>query len=383
MKELTGITWNHTRGYLPMVATAQRFSERYPDIVINWQKRSLQAFADAPLVELASRFDLLVIDHPSIGEAAHLDLLLRLDEHLPPGFLADQAQNSVGQSNISYAVHGHHYALAIDAAAPISGYRADLLTLAGAEPPRTWSELLALAHRGLVTVPAIPIDSLMNLFMLADALGDEPFAVPGIIFKPETSKEALQMLRELVNLCPPGSFERNPISTWQFLADSTRVAYCPFAYGYSNYSRHGYAANLITVGGLVSLTPSGIPLRSTLGGAGLAISKHCAYPESALSYAQFVASPECQSTLYANAGGQPGHRAAWQDAALNAATNNFFANTLRTLDSAWLRPRFPGYVGFQHLASSIVHHYLCHGGPESTVHAKLDQALQSSQRANL
>jgi len=383
MKELTGITWNHTRGYLPMVATAQRFSERHPEIVINWQKRSLQAFADAPLVELASRFDLLVIDHPSIGEAARHDLLLKLDQHLEPKFLADQAKNSVGQSHISYAVDGHHYALAIDAAAPISGYRADLLTRAGAEPPQTWSELLALAHRGLVTVPAIPIDSLMNLFMLVDALGDEPFTVPGFMFKPETGKEALQMLRELVNLCEPGSFARNPICTWQFLADSSRVAYCPFAYGYSNYSRHGYAANLLTVGGLISLSPSGTPLRSTLGGAGLAISKQCACPESALSYAQFVASPECQSTLYANSGGQPGHRVAWQDVALNVATNNFFANTLRTLDSAWLRPRFPGYIDFQNVASSIVHHYLCHGGPESTVLAKLNQSLQSAQRANL
>jgi multiple sugar transport system substrate-binding protein len=310
-------------------------------------------------------------------------LLLRLDEHLPPEFLAEQAKNSVGRSHISYAIDGHHYALAIDAAAPISGYRADLLSRADAEPPRTWSELLALAHRGLVTVPAIPIDSLMNLFMLADGLGDEPFTVPGIVFKPETGKEALQMLRELVNLSAPGSLERNPIGTWQFLADSTRAAYCPFAYGYSNYSRHGYAANLITVGGLISLTPSDTPLRSTLGGAGLAISKQCQYRECALSYAQFVASPECQSTLYANCGGQPGHRVAWQDAALNVATNNFFTNTLRTLDNAWLRPRFPGYIGFQNLASSIVHHYLCHGGPESTVLAKLDQSLQSAQRANL
>ena len=67
MVELIGITWNHTRGYLPMVATAQRFSELRPHVSIAWHKRSLQAFADAPLVDLAARFDLMVIDHPSIG----------------------------------------------------------------------------------------------------------------------------------------------------------------------------------------------------------------------------------------------------------------------------------------------------------------------------
>jgi len=46
MTELRGITWDHTRGFLPMVATAQRFSELHPDVRITWEKRSLQHFAD-------------------------------------------------------------------------------------------------------------------------------------------------------------------------------------------------------------------------------------------------------------------------------------------------------------------------------------------------
>lgn len=382
MIELTGITWNHTRGYLPMVATAQRFSELHPEINITWHKRSLQAFADAPLADLAARFDLMVIDHPSIGEAAHLELLLPLDQHLPAAFLEDQRQNSVGRSHASYNIGGHQYALAIDAATPISGYRPDLLARAGAEIPRTWSELLALAHRGLVTVPAIPIDSLMNLFMFANALGDEPFRNADEVVGETAGKQALQMLRELVNLSAKGSLERNPIRTWQLLADSDKVAYCPFAYGYSNYSRAGYAANLITTGGLISLTPNGPALRSTLGGAGLAISRTSKYVEQALAYAQFTADRECQSTLYTHAGGQPGHRAAWQSPALNAATNNFFANTLQTLDDAWVRPRFPGFIAFQEAASNLVHHYLVRGGAEAVVLEKMNQALAAAKKAH-
>jgi multiple sugar transport system substrate-binding protein len=375
MIELTGITWNHTRGYVPLVATAQRFSELNPDIFIHWQKRSLQSFADAPLADLAARFDLLVIDHPSIGEAAHLNLLLPLDRHLPAEFLGDQAHNSVGQSHASYNIEGHQYALAIDAATPIAGYRADLLARASAEPPRTWSELLALAHRGLVTVPAIPIDSLMNFFMLANALGDEPFSKPREVIGEAAGREALQMLREIIQLSARGSIERNPIATWQLLADSDKVAYCPFAYGYSNYSRPGYAANIITTGNLIGLDPKSPPLRSTLGGAGLAISRTCKHPEAALAYTQFTASPVIQSNLYTNAGGQPGHRAAWKNPALNAATNNFFSNTLQTLDQAWVRPRFPGFIAFQEAASNLVHHYLVHGGRESEVLEDLNRAL--------
>ena len=373
MVELTGITWNHTRGYLPMVATAQRFSEIHSDVSIVWQKRSLQQFADAPLVDLASRFDLLVIDHPSIGEAVHQNLLLPLDEHLTADYLADQAANSVGQSHASYAYGGHQYALSIDAATPVSGYRPDLLKRAGFGPPATWAELLALARRGLVTIPAIPIDSLMNVFMLANALGAETFNQPGQVIPQVEGAQALSLLREFVQLSAPGCLDRNPIRTWQLLADSDTVAYCPFAYGYSNYSRAGYAANIIRAGGLVTF--NGKFLRSTLGGAGLAISRFCKCPEQALAYAEFTASPLIQKTLYAQSGGQPGHRSAWLDPAVNAANANFFANTLSTLDSAWVRPRFAGFIAFQETASNLVHNYLVRGGSESVVIGKMNDAF--------
>jgi multiple sugar transport system substrate-binding protein len=380
MIELSGITWNHTRGYLPMVATAQRFSELHPDISITWQKRSLQQFADAPLSDLAARFDLMVIDHPSIGEAAWQNLLLPLDQYLSATFLADQAANSVGQSYFSYHSDGHQYALPIDAATPVSGYRPDLLQRANAQPPATCDELVELARRGLVTVPAIPIDSLMNLFMLANALDAEPFTQPEKVITEAAGTRALQLLRELVMLSAPGSLDRNPIRTWQLLADSTTVAYCPFAYGYSNYSRPGYAANILHAGGLVSF--NGAPLRSTLGGAGLAISSTCKHAGHALAYAEFVAAPSVQKTLYAQSGGQPGHRSAWLDPALNTAATNFFANTLPTLDGAWMRPRFPGFIAFQDIAAKSVHDYLIHGGSESKVLDKMNSALAQAQRTH-
>ena len=126
-RSLTGITWNHTRGYLPLVAAAQRFADRDPDVEIVWHKRSLQEFADAPIERLAESFDLLVIDHPFVGYAARHPTLLPLDEYLPEEYLADQAANSVGRSFESYHFGGHLWALAIDAATPVSAHRPDLL----------------------------------------------------------------------------------------------------------------------------------------------------------------------------------------------------------------------------------------------------------------
>lgn len=365
-----------------MLATAQRFHELHPNIEIAWQRRSLQQFADAPLTELAARFDLLVIDHPSIGEAAHHDLFVPLDEHLPAEFLADQAANTVGGSHASYLYNGHQYALAIDAAAPVAGWRPDLLERAGVELPKTWGDLLALARRGLVAVPAIPIDSLMNIFMLTNALGSEPFSTPDqVIASREAGSESLRLLRELVHLSAPGSLGRNPIKTWQLLSSSDTVAYCPFAYGYSNYSRSGYAENVIQTGGLVSL--QGKTLRSTLGGAGLAISKRCQHIGTAVEYALDAASARTQRTLYTFSGGQPGHRAAWNDEAANAHTHSFFRNTLPTLDQAWVRPRFPGFIAFQDAASNLVHEYLVHGGQEAAVLDRMDAALRQYRIAGV
>ena len=69
-KKLIGMTWDHARGYDPMVATAMSFCEAYPDADIVWEKRSLQAFADRPLEAMCGDYDLMVIDHPHAGEAA-------------------------------------------------------------------------------------------------------------------------------------------------------------------------------------------------------------------------------------------------------------------------------------------------------------------------
>ena len=244
--------------------------------------------------------------------------------------------------------------------------------------PATWSELLELAHRGLVTVPGLAIDSLMAFFMLANALGAEPFRNADAVIelgRREIGVKALTMLRELLAVSTPGSLNRNPIRTWQLLAESDSVAYCPFAYGYSNYSRRGYGSNLLMTGGLLTLD-DGTALRSTLGGAGIAISAKCRNREAAIAYATHVASPSVQKTLYVTSGGQPGHRAAWLDAETNRITNNYFANTLPTLDAAWMRPRWPGFIAFQDAASNIVHSYLRGGGgKELEVLKNLDQAL--------
>jgi multiple sugar transport system substrate-binding protein len=358
-----------------MVATAQLFSEAHPGVEIIWDKRSLQEFADAPLDGLVERYDLLVIDHPWAGHVAARGLLLPLEEHLDAGFLEEQRAHQVGVSHDSYAIAGHQTALAIDAATPVASWRPDLLPV----PPATWEEVLALARTGRVLMAAIPIDALMNFFMLCATLGEEPCQTRDHVVSRTTGRAALELLRELAQLCPPRIFAMNPIAVYREMSGAETACYCPFAYGYYNYARNGYAPRPLAFGDLASLR--GQPMRSTLGGTGLAISARSPHRALALAYAQLVASPEIQRTVYTTSGGQPAHRLAWLDDANDRLTHGAFRRTLPALDRAYLRPRYNGYLHFQDRGGDPVRDFLMHGGDAENVLRELDRLYAESLAA--
>lgn len=375
---LRGITWNHSRGFVSVVATAQRFCETRPEVDIVWEKRSLQAFADAPIQGLAEQYDLLVIDHPWAGYAAHSQALLPLQEIIPAEYMRDQAEHSVGQSHASYIFDYNQCALAIDAATPVASYRADLLEQYRLEKPESWRDLLALARKGRVIMPGIPIDTLMNWYMLCATQGEAPFVDDEWAVSDEMSLQAFEQLRELASHCPPQIFDMNPIAVYEALSRRDAFVYCPFAYGYSNYARAGYSQHILTFDDMVELEGHG-RCQTTLGGTGLAISSRCQSPEVARDYAMFTASGEVQRTLFFENGGQPGHRSAWEDAEVNRRSNDYFRNTLPALDRAYLRPRFPGYLHFQDQAGAPIREYLMHGGDERQVLAGLKRLFEEAK----
>ena len=160
--QLKGITWNHSRAFPPLVATAQRFEELHPGIEIAWEKRSLHAFGHASLAELAQLFDLVVVDHPMMGDAETTSSLLDLSQLLDSDCLKEMEQDSAGPSFASYLYHEKLFALPIDAAAPAASFRPDLLADAGFAELSQWSEVLELARRGLVRMPGFPADLFLN-----------------------------------------------------------------------------------------------------------------------------------------------------------------------------------------------------------------------------
>lgn len=349
-----------------MVATAQRFAELHPHVQIIWEKRSLQQFADLSIQELAERFDLLVIDHPWAGFAAKTKSIVALDEYLTKEYLDDQEKNSVGASYESYHYDGHQWALPIDAATPVASSRPDLLMQRGLSLPKNFDDLLALADLGLVAFAGIPIDVLMNFYTICCSLGEDPCQRDAEVVSPETGIRALKMYRELAKKIDLENFNRNPIQVYEAMTQTDEIAYCPFAYGYSNYSRNGYARKTLHFHDMITLDGK-TNLRSTLGGTGLAISAKCAELEIAAQYAHFVGSPECQSTLFFESGGQPGHLSAWKNDEVNRQSKQYFEQTLPALERAFLRPRYHGSMFFQDHAGDVVRDYLMNGGDETEV----------------
>lgn len=376
MKRLKGITWNHTRGLLPMVATAQRFTELNPEIEISWEKRSLQEFADASIEDLARRFDLMVIDHPWTGFGANTNVILPLSDYLSPEYIKDQEINTVGKSYGSYVFNNKLWALPIDAATPVASARVDLLEKQGLKVPQTYDELLALAQKGLVAFAGIPVDVLMSFYSYCCSLGEAPFQSEEQVISPETGKKALQMFRELAQLMDKANFNRNPIQVYEAMVNSDEIAYCPFAYGYSNYSRTGYSKNLLHFYDLVRLNDQ--PMISSLGGTGLAVSSFSEHIPEAIKYAEFTASSQVQQTIFADNGGQPGHLQAWKNERINALTHDYFINTLPALERAFLRPRYYGHMYFQDHAGDAVRDYLMKGGDENAVLEELNALYTTS-----
>jgi multiple sugar transport system substrate-binding protein len=342
---LKGMTWSHPRGYDPMVACSALWLKR-TGVRVEWDKRSLQDFESFPIEDLARAYDLIVIDHPHVGQITAERCLTPLDT---PGREPERAaMDSVGHSYLSYAWQGSQWAFPIDAAAQVQAWRPDLLAAA----PATWNEVLALARKGQVLLPLRPPHSLMCFYTLAGNLG-RPCATdgPGDLIDADTGATVFEMLREIAGLVDPACLTMDPIAVSERMAESGSTTTCaPLIYGYVSYAIAGFRPHRLACADMPVAGGPG-PIGSALGGTGIAVSAFSAAKAEAIDFAYWIASGDVQRGPYAAGGGQPGHAAAWEAETVNVATGNFYRSTRPTLEGAWVRPRHDGYMDFQQRAS--------------------------------
>ncbi len=366
---LRGMTWSHPRGYDPMVATANAWADR-TGVTIEWDKRSLQDFESFPVEDLARQYDLIVIDHPHVGQVVSEGCLAPLDV---PGREVERealARASVGRSYPSYTYAGHQWAFPIDAATQVMAYRADLV-----EPPADWAGVVQLAKQGHVVLPLLAPHSMMSFFTLTANLGHPCSVEQGELVDRFAGIEAIGMLAELVPFIEQSNFAMDPIAASEAMArNDAKVALMPLGYGYVSYAIEGFRPHRLSFTDIPLPEAKG----SALGGTGIAVSAFSKHRDAAIDYAYWVASGAVQRGLYASSGGQPGHAEAWEDDAVNAAAGNFYRSTRRTLEGAYVRPRHNGYMAFQDAASKRLNAGLINREAAAGILADLDRMFRES-----
>ena len=348
--ELRGMTWDHPRALDSVVHSDGLLQERC-GISVKWDARSLLAFGDQHISEFYADYDLMIIDHPHIPDAVHADAVIAFEDVATKEQLELLERTSVGQSHASYKYQGKHWALAIDTAAQVSAYRPDKADSA----PVFWSDVFDLARTGKLLWPHKPVDaySTFATLMAQKGVGLTPTKE---FINEKVALEVLEFMVELAALVPEFCASSNPIDIAERLSGEETYSHGICMYGYSNYSHKGFRKHRLVYEDVPSF--DGQASGSQLGGAGVAISSKSKNPQVAAAAAILLSSPEIQATTYGLAGGQPGNLVAWKNGALNDQTLNFFRNTLRTLERAWVRPRVLGWPDVQYQSSLIIHRAL-------------------------
>lgn len=347
---LKGMTWDHPRG-LDCLVNSDGLLQEQLQVSVDWSARSLLAFGDQHISEFYANHDLMIIDHPHVPDAVHANAVIALEDVASAEDMALLAKTSVGASHDSYIYKGKHWALAIDTAAQVSAYRPDKTS----QSLVFWSDVLDAGGEGLVLWPHKPVDAFSTFATIMAQKGHALCSGSQFIDK-AVAAEVLAFMIELAKVVPAQCLSMNPIEAAEYLVTTDKEHYSICMYGYTNYSRNGFRERPIIYDDVPSF--DGLASGSQLGGAGIAISSATKNVELAAKVAILLSLPQIQSTTYVDAGGQPGNLAAWKAPHANAITRNFFNNTLRTLERAWVRPRFLGWPDVQYQSSLIIHKIL-------------------------
>jgi len=365
-----GLTWDHPRGTVALAAAAEKAAADGKPVVA-WSKQPLEGFESHPIADLAARFDLLVLDHPHIGEAVAADCLRPLEDLFTEAEIEAWKAETVGPAMASYEWANKHYALPLDVATQVMAYRPNLVEA----PPQTFDAVVRLAETVPVAVSISGPHAICTFFSISVALGEEPGGED--LVSDATASEALALLARLAAKAPPGTATMNPINLLETMATSDAIALVPHVYGYVNYARPAKGRKAVRFADAPVATTGGRH-GSVLGGTGIAITRRATPDPALLDHLRWLMAPETQSTFIPDHEGQPSARSAWRSAKVNAAAGDFYKATFATVEDAWVRPRHAGYIAFQTDGSAILRETLIDGRDPATTIARLRERWRQS-----
>ncbi len=370
-----GLTWDHPRGFRALEAAAAA------DVAagLRWERQSLEGFEAHPIAELAQRYDLIVLDHPHLGDAVNADCLVPLESLFTAEEIAAWAAECVGQSFASYRYAGAYWALPLDAATQVAAFRPDLLK--DEPPPTTWQGVIALAQRRSVCLSLAGPHAALSFMSICVALGEPPASRnPEQFVSADVGADAFAIMAAIHRHATKLAAGKNPIGILEAMADGADIAYCPLIYGYVNYAAPSADRYVVRFCDVPAVRAGG-PLGSTLGGTGLAVSRRAAITPELLAHLRYLMSERTQRSFIPDHDGQPSARGAWRDADVNSRWGNFYRDTLRTVEAAWVRPRYQNFISFQAEASALIRSALDAGTPAASLIAELQRQYAYSRRS--
>ncbi|MBD7957730.1 extracellular solute-binding protein [Microbacterium sp. Sa4CUA7] len=346
MARYRGLTWDHPRGRLALERAAAGAITATGEPLIEWDVQSLEGFESAPIAATAARYDVIVLDHPHLGEALAQDSLQPLDELFDPHWLAGLDEASVGPSIESYRMANRLWALPLDAATQVAVRAPERVT----RSPQSWQDVDRLADEVPVALSLAGPHAFLSFASLCAAMGAPGSVDPGSGFvHRSTGIAALELLRGIAERMPKGTTAQNPIGLLERMRTERDIAYIPLIYGYVTYA----TGQDPLVFDDAPAGPDG-HRGSTIGGTGFALSARREMGDDLLTHLRGLLEPDAQRSFIPQHAGQPSRRDAWTDPTVNAAAGNFYRRTLATIESAWVRPRVDGFIAFQSAASALV-----------------------------
>lgn len=356
-----GLTWDHPRGFNALAAA------KGP---ITWEVQPLEGFESAPIAELCAAYDLVVLDHPHLGEALAHDCLTPLDDILPAADLARIGGAAIGPSYASYAMAGRQWALPLDAATQVMALRPDLTDAR----PRTWDEVQAVSKQGGVALSLAGPHAFLSLLSISAALDVDLDMRDGGWPDPPVLEQGIEILQDLYHRSPSSVRKMNPIGILNHMSTHDDVALVPLIYGYVNYAPVTRDRPLKF---LDAPRGQGRP-GSILGGTGIAVSRRARVDQNLRDHLLWLLDEQTQCGFIPDHDGQPSLRNAWKDARIDAAWGRFYSGTAATLEAAAIRPRHDGYIALQGQGSACLRDALAQGIPPRDTARRLTDLFQHS-----
>lgn len=348
---LRGLTWDHPRAFDGLFTETKRFNALDNGTSIEWDIHSLRGFEATPIAETAVDYDLIILDHPFMGDATNSKALVDLQAHLDPEVLDILRTSFVGHSFESYEYGGGLWALPIDAASQASVYRPDLL---GGTVPRSFAEVTELGRRGGLGLSLANPHTFMAYLGIAASLGADISGTAARLVPEDVALQTLSILRQWARYVPEAAFDWSSIGLLEAMATSDTVTYCPMVFSFNTYAQ-------IPAAGRKQLRYGGIPATSAalthqhpvLGGTGLAVSASSNNVTAAIDAVLHFVAEDAQRRM-AMEGGQAAHETVWSASAAPTINGTFFLDCAPAQRGAVLRPRWPNYIELQNSAGQLL-----------------------------